>query len=366
MPPKRFLRNPASLLAVTTLLIALCGCAFMLPPPADADPTAVPTPAPTPVPAPSPTPVPTPTPVPYPARSVTGPLEPGMQDGEVIVAQEMLRALGFAAPLTGEYDCRTRNAVRAFQRYAGLTPDGLLSAECCAELTRLYDAARGTAVRRAPLPLEGYVVCLDAGHQRRADSAPEPVSPGSSTMKKKVSGGARGVVTKLYEYELNLIVALKVRDLLADAGAEVVMVRETHDVHISNAERAQLANDVRAHIALRIHANGSKDPGKSGMYMLVPAVRGHMTEELAAASREAAEYVLEATLEATGAKGRGYAVRGDLTGFNWSKVPVCLIEMGYMTNAEEDRLMATGEYQDKLAQGIARGIADYLMSCPGS
>ena len=49
-----------------------------------------------------------------------------------------------------------------------------------------------------------------------------------------------------------------------------------------------------------------------------------------------------------------------MTGINWCEVPTTLIEVGYMSNAEEDRLMQTEEYQDKMASGIAKGIVKFL------
>ena len=57
---------------------------------------------------------------------------------------------------------------------------------------------------------------------------------------------------------------------------------------------------------------------------------------------------------------RGISVRNDMTGFNWSRVPVCLIEMGFMSNEEEDRLMATEEYRAKIVDGIAGGLINYF------
>ncbi|MBR5881492.1 MAG: N-acetylmuramoyl-L-alanine amidase, partial [Clostridia bacterium] len=108
------------------------------------------------------------------------------------------------------------------------------------------------------------VIVIDAGHQLHAMSETEPNGPGSSEEKAKVTGGTQGSTTGLAEYELNLRVALALRDALVAKGYCVVMVRETHEVEISNAERAQLANKMGADVNIRIHANGDSNPETKG------------------------------------------------------------------------------------------------------
>lgn len=69
-----------------------------------------------------------------------------------------------------------------------------------------------------------------------------------------------------------------------------------------------------------------------------------------------------AVIEAAGAKNNGIVQRSDLTGFNFAEVPTILIEMGFLSNPDEDARMETEEYRDKLAQGICNGIIDYFAS----
>jgi len=57
---------------------------------------------------------------------------------------------------------------------------------------------------------------------------------------------------------------------------------------------------------------------------------------------------------------RGLQEHSDFTGFNWSDVPVILVEMGFMTNAAEDRLLASGAYRQRAATGLCRGTLRFL------
>ncbi len=211
-------------------------------------------------------------------------------------------------------------------------------------------------------PLSGVKIGLDPGHQSKANSDKEPVSPGSGEMKKKVSSGTQGRFTRVPEYKVVLKVGLKLKEKLEALGAKVVMTRETNDVNISNAERAQMMNDNGVDCWLRIHANGNDNPEVYGMFMLVPKEGCLDTSDAAVqeASVKLAKALLKAAVSSTGAKDLGLQPRGDQTGFNWSKVPVCNIEMGYMTNENEDNLLVSDDYQESIAQGLAQGFADYF------
>lgn len=209
------------------------------------------------------------------------------------------------------------------------------------------------------------VICIDPGHQERGNNELEPVGPGSNERKPKVSSGTRGVATGKPEYVLTLEVSLRIKAELQARGYTVVMTREAHDVDISNKERAEVANNAGADLFLRIHADGDGSSRTNGASVLYPAESVSASAEQFALSKAAAQFVLADLVEATGANSRGTVARSDLSGFNWSTVPNVLIEMGFMTNADEDRLLSTDDYQSKLAQGIADGVDRYMTEAAG-
>jgi N-acetylmuramoyl-L-alanine amidase len=207
----------------------------------------------------------------------------------------------------------------------------------------------------------GPVVVVDAGHDQYANPSTEPIGPGSSTQKIKDGGGTSGVVTGLREADLNMRVALRVRSLLQRAGVRVVMTRtRTDGVSMGNIARARIANRAGAALFLRIHADGSSDPTARGTHVLYPALHRGWTDDVYSASKRAATVVQSETRRALGFPDRGLQERSDFTGFNWSDVPVILVEMGFMTNPTEDRLLATPAYQRRAALGMCRGALRFL------
>jgi len=205
------------------------------------------------------------------------------------------------------------------------------------------------------------VVVLDPGHDLKANLRTEPIGPGSATRKILDGGGTSGVVTGIREADLNLAVALRLRTLLRHAGVRVVMTRTTTSgTSMGNIARAQIANRAHAALFLRIHADGSSSRAAAGTHTLYPVLHAGWTDDVYAQSKRAAWIVQRELVLALGFPDRGLQERSDFTGFNWSDVPVILVEMGFMTNPTEDRQLATSAYRQRAAVGLCRGTLLFL------
>ena len=200
-------------------------------------------------------------------------------------------------------------------------------------------------------------ICIDPGHQKKGDSSLEFIAPNSSQQKARVSSGATGIATKKPEYILNLEVSFILKEMLQDKGYEVIMTREVHDINISNSERAIIGNK-NSDIAIRIHADSLNDSSKTGASILIPSQYGRYTQNIYPKSNILANEVKESMIQ-NGIQINGIFERDDLTGFNWSQIPVILVEMGFLSNYNEDMMMSDLNYQKKLMKSIVEGLENY-------
>ena len=208
----------------------------------------------------------------------------------------------------------------------------------------------------------GHIVGIDPGHQsENIDmSATEPNGPGSSTMKAKASTGTSGSFSGLPEYQLNLNVSLLLRDILEQRGYQVVMTRTDNDTAISNKERAELVASKGAEICVRIHANGDDSSGVSGALTMCPSQQNPYVSSLYDSSNRLSRCIIDSYCAATGFQNRGIIYTDSMTGINWSTLPVTIVEMGFMTNQNDDLKMADSAFQQTMAEGIANGIDAYF------
>lgn len=207
--------------------------------------------------------------------------------------------------------------------------------------------------------LKDFLVVIDPGHQLRANLEKEPVGPNAAETKIKVSGGTTGVATGKPEYVLTLEASLLLGEMLEKNGVQVIYTRTTHNVSISNRERAEIANHNKADLFVRIHADGAEDPNVSGFSVLTPAQNSPYTGGIYQDSLQASQMIIEAAEKNAAVKSNGVKFRSDLSGFNWSQVPSTLVEMGYMTNPTEDKNLSNKEYLTRLLTSVADGILQY-------
>ena len=204
------------------------------------------------------------------------------------------------------------------------------------------------------------IIVLDPGHSGIVAGGYEPLGPGSSQTKSKDTSGTQGVATGVEEYKLTLNIGLQLRSLLRNRGCKVVMTRTNSKVALSCIDRARIANKAKADAYIRLHANGSDNSYVTGAMTICTTKNSPYIASMYKNNKSLSNAVLNAYVSATGCRKEYIWETDSMSGNNWSKVPTTLIEMGYMSNPSEDRLMQQTSYQKKMVRGIAKGIENYL------
>lgn len=290
-----------------------------------------------------------------------GVLEVGDYGSQVAELQQELSDLGFyQGEISGTFSTDTRGALIALQKVLGVEVDGAYGPETAsAYVAALADGILvKPADQEATAPLAGKIIGIDPGHQTDEDTGLEPLLPDSERTKPRMTKGAVGVKTGASECQINLAIGLKLKSMLEAGGASVVMTRTTNDVNISNIERTQLMNQNQVDCWVRLHCDASSSERTSGAHGLIPS-RAY-NADIYADSLRLAKQVMAGFCDATGATDGGITALMDQTGFNWSDFPVIAIEMGYLSNAEDDVRLGLDSYQIACATGIYNGIVSYF------
>jgi N-acetylmuramoyl-L-alanine amidase len=168
------------------------------------------------------------------------------------------------------------------------------------------------------------------------------------------------------EAAFNFDVATRVAALLRAAGATVILTRPNNTgVGPCVTQRAAIGNEAHADVAISIHADGGP-PGGRGFQVLEPApIAGYNTAIVAPSDRlglDVRRDYLAATSEpfSTYVGTDALQTRSDLGGLNLSTVPKVFIECANMRNATDAALVQSPEFRQKVAEGIAQALADFL------
>lgn len=211
---------------------------------------------------------------------------------------------------------------------------------------------------------KGLVIVLDPGHASQVPGTMEPIGPGATETKEADTEGAFGSASGLHEYDLTMDVAQKLRAELEERGYEVVLTHRDTFNPISCSERAAVANENKADAFIRIHANSSENTEAEGAMTVCITKDNPYHPELYSASARLSEILLDSYCSQTGAK-REYVWETDsMTGNNWAEVPTSLIELGYMSNPDEDLRMNQDSYQKVMCTAIADGLDKWFAQMP--
>jgi N-acetylmuramoyl-L-alanine amidase len=273
----------------------------------------------------------------------------------LVQARAMLEAAGLPVRISVDYGAASsgEQRIRAQRPVAG----SVVSAGSPVDLGVPPRAgeSRGSVARKGKAVT--HVVVIDPGHQSNDGSGMEPVGPDASGTVARVSKGGIGKETGIPEYEFARQLAASLEDRLTFAGVKVIATRSTNDVDLSSAQRAEVANSAKADLLIEIHMRCEASP--TGVRTYYPA-SNRWTKNTTRASQRAADTIQRSVVAATGASDVGAVAASDNVSFNWSKVSCVRVEVGSIANPVEERLLSSAKYQDRIVDGLAKGIGEYL------
>ena len=228
------------------------------------------------------------------------------------------------------------------------------------------ETATTTSKKKEKKPLQQkkdtkqVVITIDPGHQKHANTEQEPIAPGSEVRKYKATVGSMGIITRRPEYAITLDASKMLQKKLTKRGYKVILTRNRNDVDLSNRDRAKIANKHHSTLFIRVHADGAESPDAHGFSIIAPSKNNPYTKKVFKESQKASKSIVQYVKQDFTLYQSGISYRSDLSGFNWSKVPVILVELGYITNPQEDRNLTNPKFLEKLTTSIAQGVDHYL------
>jgi N-acetylmuramoyl-L-alanine amidase len=231
-------------------------------------------------------------------------------------------------------------------------------------------ATPSAAGKLALASVAGKTIAIDPGHNGGNGAHPEIINKavpmGTGTKPCDTTGTQTNAGYQ--EHAFTFDVATRLAALLRAAGAKVVMTRpnDTGAGPCVN-ERAAIGNDAHAAVAISIHGDGAPASGH-GFHVLEPAKVGAPSDAVIGPSHQLAlkirdDYRQFASIPASNYIGKdGINTRADMGGLNLSTVPKVMVECGNMRNAGDAALMTSAAVRQKMAEGLAAGIAAFLGS----
>lgn len=179
-----------------------------------------------------------------------------------------------------------------------------------------------------------FTVCLDAGH----------------------GGSAPGAIyEEIKEKDLTLPITLRAAELLREKGYNVILTRDS-DVYVDLYDRCDIANNAGADIFVSIHCNASSSNRSFQGTFTYSYPKSAKGEKLAG-------YIQDAVVDSCGSIDRGL-LTNDYVVLRETSMPAALLETGFMSCHDELVKLADPAYQEKLAQGVAKGVEGYLSTLP--
>lgn len=161
-----------------------------------------------------------------------------------------------------------------------------------------------------------------------------------------------------YEKDINLEIVKKLKKKLKSDGYRVISTRD-NDESVDNLLRAEIANKKRARVFISIHGNSMEDNSSiDGIQVLYYPDRESTIGDLN--NDEFAQTMMTSLVNGTGAADKGIIEREDLIVLNQTKMPAIIIECGFLSNGNEEKLLLTDDYQNKIVDSIIEGLKNYF------
>ncbi len=169
--------------------------------------------------------------------------------------------------------------------------------------------------------------------------------------------GTTGVTSKVKEKDLNLLVAKKLDEKLRENGFETLLIR-SEDMYIGLYERAEIANKSDGDAFISIHFNANTNPDISGIETIYcPSYESEVKNE---DNYPFAKTLHDELLKKLEREDRGIKRKPQIVVTRETKMVAALLELGYLSNLEEEEMIVNHDYIDKAIEAITNGLIKYF------